>query len=377
MKIALVCHKYSLRMGGLERDTVLLSRELLKAGHEVHIFASRWEDASAGISFHHVPMVRISSPGKNLSFAWSAKQKLAGTDFDIVHSMDRILQQDIFRVSDGIMPVQMMHQYPHPLIRSMFAATPRRLALQWLEEKIFLHNGTRMVLAISQMIKKEIVRHYGMNPEKIAVIYNGIDTSVFHPGVKKKYRKSMRDMYSIRDDEIVLLFISNDHKRKNLAAVLDAMRMLEDKRYRLMVVGSGRISPYQKKAMKYKIERQVGFLGHRPQMERYFGAADIFVFPSHYDAFGNVCLEAMACGLPVIVSDTCGASEVITNGKDGFVLEKNRAAQLAENISMLEDPSQRSETGTQAAVTAAQYTMEKHMTELLKLYEHVIRMKKE
>ncbi|MGE0085384.1 MAG: glycosyltransferase family 4 protein [Desulfococcaceae bacterium] len=375
MKIALVSHKYSLSKGGLEKDTVLLSRELLKSGHEVHIFANRCEDTVQGITFHHVPMLHISSPGKNLSFALSAKQKLAGNDFDIIQSMDRILHQDIFRVSDGINPVQMMYRYPNPLLRRIVAATPRRMALKWLEDKIFLQGGTRMVLAISQMIKQEIITHYGMEQERIAVIYSGIDTSVFHPGVKDKYRKSIRDMYGIREDEILLLFISNDHKRKNLAAVLEAMRLLEDKKYRLMVVGSGSIGPYQKKAVKYGIERQVGFLGHRPQIERYFGAADIFVFPSHYDAFGNVCLEAMACGLPVIVSNTCGAAELIQNGKDGFVPEKNRPAQIAEIIYRLEDTYLRSEIGDHAAVTAAQYTLERYMAELLKLYEHVIHMK--
>ncbi|MEZ4525963.1 MAG: glycosyltransferase family 4 protein [Desulfobacterales bacterium] len=376
MKIALVSHKYGFGMGGLERDTVLLSRELLKAGHEVHIYANRREDVMPGITFHQVPMLRISSPGKNLSFAWSAKRMLAGTDFDIVQAMDRILHQDIFRVSDGITPVQMMHRYPHPLIRRIFAATPRRLALKWLEEKIFIQGGARMILAISQMIKQEIITHYGMEPERIAVICSGIDTSVFHPGVKDKYRKSIRDMYSIRDDEILLLFISNDHRRKNLAAVLEAMQLLEDKKYRLLVAGSGEIGPYQKKAAKCKIEGQVGFLGHRPRMERYFAAADLFVFPTHYDAFGNVCLEAMACGLPVIVSDTCGAAELIQQGKNGFVLEKNRPAQLAESIYRLKDPSLRKDIGEQAAVTAAQYDMEKYLAQMLELYAYVMRMKK-
>jgi len=85
----------------------------------------------------------------------------------------------------------------------------------------------------------------------------------------------------------------------------------------------------------------------------------------------------MACGLPVIVSDTCGASELIKDRKDGIILEKNRAAYLAESISLLEDSSVRSQIGYDAAVTAAPYSMEKHMNEVLNLYEQVIVMKKE
>jgi UDP-glucose:(heptosyl)LPS alpha-1,3-glucosyltransferase len=378
MKIALVCHKYSIRKGGLERDTVLLSRELLKYGHEVHIFTNQQEHTDPNLIFHHVPMIRCTSLAKNLSFARNAQKELAGGSFDIVQGMDRILRQDIFRVSDGINPVQLIHRYPNPIIRRFFAVTPRRMALIWLEQQILQKGGCRSILAISRTIKEDIVRYYGVSPDKIRVIYNGVDTKVFRPDLKQAYRKKIREQYGIGENECLLLFISNDHKRKNLAAVLGALKLLRQKPIRLMVIGHDRSAPHQRSPMIDGAGQQVLFLGHQHRIEAFFGASDIFVFPSHYDAFGNVCLEAMASGLPVICSKTCGASELIRNGENGFILHQNRPEELAESISMLENRSFRNEIGARAATDAARYhTIEKHMDEVLDLYQNIIHMKKE
>ena len=124
MKVALVCKKCSLQEGGLERYTYFLSRELIRAGHEVHIFANTWQK-EPGVIIHRVPMVRLSSPAKNLSFAFFANRALSEMKFDIIHSMERIFYQDIFRVSDGINPVQMQQKYPHPVVRFIKKIGPK------------------------------------------------------------------------------------------------------------------------------------------------------------------------------------------------------------------------------------------------------------
>ncbi|MFP4349022.1 MAG: glycosyltransferase, partial [Desulfococcaceae bacterium] len=103
MKIALVCKQFKENKGGLERYTIALSRELLKRGHQVHVLAHRRQE-EPGIRFHHVPMLRFSSPLKNLSFAYFSRKVLEGHRFDVVQSMERVMDQDIFRASDGINP---------------------------------------------------------------------------------------------------------------------------------------------------------------------------------------------------------------------------------------------------------------------------------
>ena len=370
MKVALVCKKYSLQEGGLERYTYFLSRELIRAGHEVHIFANTWQE-EPGIIIHRVPMVRLSSPAKNLSFAFFTNRALSEIKFDIIHSMERIFYQDIFRVSDGINPVQMQQKYPHPVVRFIKKIGPRRLALSYLEHRIFVDKGCKVVMTNSELVKRNIIEHYMMDPEKIVVIYNGVDTSRFNPKVKEKYRKSLRNKYSIKKDEIVLVFVSNNFKLKRLDLVLEAMALLKNNRIRLFVIGADNHRTYQRWTINNSLGDQVLFLGPKRNIEKYYAASDIFVLPTLYDSFANVCLEAMACGLPVITTDSNGAADLILDRENGYILKTQKADELSAIIKALEPLSERSRMGDNASAKAACFTMEKHLSEVLKLYGRV------
>lgn len=371
MKIALVCKKYSLKEGGLERYTVTLSRELVRAGHDVHILANRWQD-EPGVTFHRVPVIRFSSPIKNLSFAFFASRILSKIKADISQSMERIFYQDIFRASDGINPVQLMQRYPNRTVRWIKSVGARRLALSYLERKIFLGGGCRVVMTNSGLIKRHITQYYDIGPERIEVIYNGVNTGRFNPMVKDRSRQPLRKRHGIGENELLLLFVSNDHKGKGLQTILQAMLLSVKEDIRLMVVGSDSTKPYQRFAVENRLDKQVLFLGPQDNIERYYAAADIFVFPTSYDAFSNVCLEAMACGLPVITTTNNGASESIKEGEDGFILKTREPDELAKRIDELRSfPSLMTSMGKLAAEKAKNYTVEKHVSSVLELYERV------
>jgi len=374
VKIALVCKKYTLGRGGLERYTVLLSRELNRLGHEVHIFANTWQE-EPGMTFHHVPMFR-TSPGKNLSFAFFSNQILSKMRFNVIQSMERIFYQDIFRVSDGINPVQLMQRYPNPLLRKLKSAGPRRLVLSYLENRIFLNQGCRVVMTNSELLRQHIIEHYSIDPGKIVVIYNSVNTSRFHPGVREKYRNAVRERYGIGKKEILLVFISNNFKLKGLGLILEAMKM-SDKTFRLIVIGSDNEKPYLRRAAQNGLDKQVLFTGPKKDVEKYYAAGDIFVLPTAYDAFANVCLEAMACGLPVITTATNGAAELIRDGENGYILKTQHPDELAGRLASLESPAERIAMGKKGASEAICHTMEKHISELSELYERVRKQKKD
>jgi len=370
LKIALVCKKYSQENGGMERYTVFLSRELLRAGHQVHIFANVWQE-EPGVVIHRVPMLHFSSPMKNLSFAYFSKQALSKARFNVVHSMERIFCPDIFRVSDGINPVQLLQRHPNPAFRRFKAIGPRRLVLGYLERKLFVDGGCKIIMTNSQLVKGQIVEHYKVDTKKIKVIYNGVNTLRFHTGVRERYSTSVRAKYGIGRDELVFLIISNDFKLKRVDLILKAMALLKKKGVRLLVIGNDKQRPYQRWARKNNLEKQVLFLGPKENIERYYAASDIFILPTIYDAFANVCLEAMACGLPVITSVTNGASELIQDGKHGYVLNTQEPDELVRRIEALEPLSERSRMGKDAAARAKRFTMDRHISELLKLYERI------
>ncbi len=368
MKIAIVRKKYSLAAGGAERYTVLLARELSGMGHEVHLFANIW-DEDPGIRFHHVPMLR-TSPGKNLSFALFSHNRLSGMEFDVIHSMERIWYQDIFRVSDGINPIQLFQRYPNPFIRKIKGLGPRRLVLSYLEKRIFLRGGCRVIMTNSKLLKEHIMSYYHVHPKKIVVVYNSVDTLRFNPGVRQQYRTSIREQHGIGEAETVLLFISNNFKLKGLRIIIEAMAM-SGKSYKLIVVGNDNAEPYVRWAARTGLDKQLIFMGPVKEVERYYGAADIFVLPTAYDAFANVCLEAMACGLPVITTGTNGAAELIRDRENGYVLKSGHPDELAGRLAALESESVRSEMGAMNASEAARYTMGQHIARVSELYDKV------
>ena len=370
MKIALVCKNYLSTKGGLEQYTISLSRGLLQIGHEVHVFANKWQ-REPGVIFHHVPMVRFSSPGKNLSFAYFAERELSKEKFDVVQSMERILFQDIFRASDGINPVQMRERYSNPAVRKLKAMGPRRLALAFLEGRIFRNRGCRFVMTNSQLVKDQIIEYYQVNPEKIVVIYNSVDDTKFRPELKDVYRSAVRNKYGIRSDELLLLFVGNDFRRKGLQILLTAMTIRKNPWLRLMVVGSDRTAPYLRWAARNGLDKQVLFLGSHHDIHKFYAACDVFVLPTRYDAFANSCLEAMACGVPVITTCSNGASEIIENGKQGYLLRKWDPEELAERIRALECRTDRAAIGESGAIKAKNFTMASYMTQLTALYERV------
>ena len=376
VKVALICKHYLLSKGGLERYTISLSRELLKRGHEVHVFANRWQEET-GIVFHHVPMLRLSSPLKNISFAYFTRKLLQEHRFDVIQSMERILSQDIFRASDGINPIQMSERYSNRAVRQWKALGPRRQALSYLEKRIFERSGCRYVMTNSRLVKNQILDHYRISPDRICVIYNSVDHRRFNPSVREKYRIEIRTELGIPETDMLLLFAGNDFQRKGLALLVQSLNRLQNPRLKLMVVGHDRAGSRQKRIAKNQLGDRIIFLGSQSRIEKYYGAADLLILPTRYDAFANVCLEAMACGIPVITTRTNGAGEIIDNGIHGYVLDTWEPEELASKIARcISDDQFISEMGKHAFGRADTFTGERYMSELMDLYDRV-RIQKE
>jgi UDP-glucose:(heptosyl)LPS alpha-1,3-glucosyltransferase len=370
MKLALVCKDFTLERGGLERYTVNLSRDLVRKGHEVHVFAHHFQ-TEAGIIFHRVPMWRPSSPLKNLSFAFFSKKWLMKDRFDVIQSMERVWYQDIFRASDGINPVQLAERYTNPLLRRFKAIGPRRLVLTGLENRIFRKGGSRRILTNSKLVKSQIMRYYQVPAGKIAVIYNSVNLTKFYAGHPEQPLQDLKKKFGVNPDTLLLLFIGNDFRRKGLDVLLKALHKVQPLAFKLLVIGKDK-----KRAFSLPgLDDKVLFLGPQRRVEQFYHGCDAFVLPTRYDAFANVCLEAMACGKPVITSDTNGASELITHGLDGFVVENLDEDQLAKLIVGLKLPDLRFKIGHHAAATAQHYTRERYMAQLLALYEDIRREK--
>jgi UDP-glucose:(heptosyl)LPS alpha-1,3-glucosyltransferase len=375
VRIGLICRNFLSNRGGLENYTISTAHELSERGHEVHIFSHRAEN-HRGFSFHKVPILPISSPCKNLSFAVNASKIALRQDLHIVQSMERVWKQDIFRASDGINPIQLAQRYSNPKVRKFKALMPRRQVLTFLENQIFKGDGALSILTNSQLIKNQIISFYGTPENKIYVIYNGVDTERFRPDLKTTIGSKVRAKYGIKDDDLLILFAGNDFRQKGLNILFKAVSIINSEKIKVMAAGSDTLSNFKELAKEAVISGSAIFLGHQPKLELFYAASDLFVLPTLYDPFANVCLEAMACGVPVITTKTNGASEIIENGSTGFILESSTAEELSAHINKFYIDSDRSRMSLNASEKAAFFSTANHMEALLDLYKKTLEKKR-
>ncbi len=381
MKIALVVYQFIKEKGGVESYVFNLSRQLLARGHEVHIFARRFrQDEERRLIFHQVPAITCWSPLKYWTFAVNAPKaiKRTGIKFDIIHGFTQTLSQDIYRVGGGCHWDYMMHTYPMMQSftgRMIMCLNPRHLSILLLERTIFKKKCYQQITCISEQCKREIVHHYQLPVQDIEVIHNGVDTGVFTPQNKLPFREVIRVKYGVAPDEALLLFVGSGFKRKGLKYALEALFLVNrGNRVKLLVVGKGNVGEYQKLAKEQGIADKITFAGVCKNIQEIYTAGDIFIFPSEYDAFGTACLEAMASGLPVIASKTSGVSEIITHGKDGFVINYPiDAREIAKYVQVLFDVEKRKQIGVAARQKAETYSFEVNVEKTLRIYEKVSR----
>jgi glycosyltransferase involved in cell wall biosynthesis len=166
------------------------------------------------------------------------------------------------------------------------------------------------LVAVSELVRRQLI-DCGMPPGKIHVVPNGVDLDAFAPGPGR------RADFGLPDGPVMALFAGDIRSsRKNLDTVLRALADVPE--LHLAVAGKLAGSPYPQMVQRLGLGARVHFLGLRPDIPALMRAVDMFVFPSRFEPFGLVMLEASACGLPVIASRAAGASDALAN--DGLIV---------------------------------------------------------
>jgi len=377
MKIALI-HKNFSHYGGTERYITNLSKALLNAGHEVHVFANKWEEAD-GVNFHKVPMLKLGKTAKMLSFAWFTRNVVQDKRFDIVQGFGKTVRQDIFRTGGGAHRAWMKESLVairSPFLRKLKYLSRMLSPAQWLtlfiEGQTFKEGNYRRIIAVSERVKRQIMEYYHVPERAIAVIHNGVDLSIFNTDCRNEARARGRKKFGIEESDILLIFASTNFHLKGLEYLIRGMAGVKRPDLKLLVIGGDDSGPYERLSETLGIGDKIIFAGKGKDMKEFYQTGDIFAYPTLYDPFANVCLEAMACGLPVITSRVNGVSDIITDGVDGLIIDDpSNEAEISVKISTLLDNKKRHDMSEKAQSLARQYGMEMHLEKVLALYKEV------
>lgn len=194
------------------------------------------------------------------------------------------------------------------------------------------------IVTVSEFSKREIHQYLGIPLEKIEVVYNGVDQEMFHPNYDNERISKVRETY--KTGENYLLYLGTLEPRKNLETLIDAYRRMRNRVKdcpKLVLAGKkGWLYDSIFEMVKdYGLERDVVFTGYIAENEvaPLICGARIFLFPSLYEGFGIPPLEAMACGTPVITSDTSSLPEVV--GDAGIMIPPKEPEKLCEAMERL------------------------------------------
>jgi len=227
----------------------------------------------------------------------------------------------------------------------------------------------KSIITVSNNVKNEIMNYYHVQEKNITVIYPGVNLKEFGAENTKQWRNPFRERYHIAENEIIVLFVSNEFRRKGLASLIEALSILKNNNIRLFVVGSGVERPYRTLANKLGVKTV--FIPRTEHVNRYYAMSDIFVLPTKHEAFGMVITEAMAAGLPVIVSRQAGASELI-NDERCLINNCLDSREIADKIAFfVGNAALRIETGENLRDQIKKYTWENTAAAVMKVYEHI------
>lgn len=378
MRFAIGLREFSKKKGGAERYLVDLCKRMATEGHEVHVYAEHHDEENSEIHFHSIKTIPFPKSLRLLSFAVRATKEMENGNYDVTFGVGNTLRADVLQPHGGVHWAwfwRSLGAYDNPILRTIrflgrvFSA--KQWVNGWIEDAPYKRESFQKIVAISDMVKRDIMQWYQIPEERIAVVYNGVDTEHFHPR-NRRYREEIRRRHGI-GDEWVILFVSNNFRMKGLGFLMKALAKIKKEAappFRLLILGRDHQDSYLRLARGLGILEEVVFVGSTEQPEKYYGASDLLVHPTFYDACSLTVLEALATGLPVITTHSNGASGIITQGQEGFVIADPRDDQaLAEKILFFLDREKIEGASMAARHLAESYSLEKNWKEIKNIFQ--------
>ncbi len=265
---------------------------------------------------------------------------------------------------------------------AMRAAAPADVSLtrRWnyaigtaAERHCFLQPSTRRLIAVSRQVARDVERYYGVAPERIVLIPHGVDAETFHPRNRAQHREAIRQRLAIATDDFVIAFVGRDFRLKGLPVLLEAVRR-SGLRITIIAIGVGPQRAPEGIRRSNGPSGRVLCVGPVSESVPYYAAADCFALPTRYDTFSLATLEAMASGLPVVVSRAAGVSELLSPGSDSFVLERPDDVDVLAHAleSLVRDQGLREALGEAARKTAERHSWDEVARLTLEVYRETL-----
>ena len=370
MRIGLITRRFHPAGGGTERDLMLTAAILKQTGHQVTVYTSEVRGVTQPWP---VRMVTGPLPGRTLQFLWFARaaaSKARQDGAELVLSFARVIGADVLRSGGGAHAsyVSAAAQWQGRGERLAMQLNPYHRIQMAVERVAFQRPGLQRAIAVSKMVEDDLIHSFDLPPERVATLYNGVDCASFRPADEASERLVIRQRLGLPNNACIVLFVGSGFGRKGLGFLIEAWARLQRSPHLLVAGGDRAVAKFERLATRHNVGDRVRFLGRRDDVPELMRAADGLVLPSLFEPFGNVALEAMASGLPILTSSRCGVAEILPDELREFVVvDPANVAELATKIQALIDAPPA--LGKIARSAAGEFTWDRHASELLGLIE--------
>ena len=329
LRIAVLNRQFSATGGGAERYSIALV-EQLAAQHEIHVFAQHIDHHWPGVTYH-----RVSQPCRRprwVNQLWYATATWWATrrGFDVVHSHENTWHGNVQTVH--VLPIkynllQGVTGWRRALRWLKIITSPRLLVYLALERSRFVLRQPRAIVLASQALVPQMLQAYPASQAAFQVLTPGVERVA---GVATAAEKSQaRAQLGLPLDGFGILFVGNDYRKKGLGSLIQALSRLPPSCFVAVVGNPAQVPQFKAQAAAAGVAQRMYFLGSLPDVTPAYQAADALAHPTLEDTFAMVVLEAMAHGLPVVVSGEkyCGIAGLLLPGRDALVLADPQDAQ--------------------------------------------------
>ncbi len=357
-------------VGGMERQLVELLVGLRRLGHEVTVIARVCElPPDTGVVFH-----RVRGPGRPflLAYPWffiAGSLALRRWRRGVVQATGAIVLNRV-----EVIAVHYCHQRgPASPSRAtgLFRAYVKVVGLlsRVTERLCFRANRAATFVCVSDGVAAEMREHFPEASERVMTIHNGVDPQAFAPGLREQEARAMRAALGIEPQRLVAAFVGGEWERKGLRPAIEALALAGD--WDLVVAGEGDQERYRELAARLGVAEAVHWLDVTRDVQLVYQLANALVFPSSYEAFPLVALEAAASGLAILATPVSGVRELVRDGESGFLIDREPAV-IAERLRQLAaDPQLRTRMGAAAREAVLAFSLERMIAGHHELYQRL------
>lgn len=357
--------------GGIERASYEIARRMADSGHDLTLAAYQMDPAPAApLRWQPIRMPRHPGLLAPALYPRLATRQLDYTAFDVTHNQGgcALMRQDVVTAHSCHRAWVELKRTHGESLRALL--NPHHHEVLQVERANYRPGAYRRVIAVSEGVGREVQRWYGVPAERITVVPNGVDLDRFRPPDRDATRARLRAQHGFREADVVLLWVGKEFRRKGLAPAIEALPLLPPQA-KLLVVGGDDQAPYRARARALGVLDRIVFAGHSSAVQDYVQAADVFVFPTLYEAFALVTLEAAAAGLPLLTTRVNGTEELVVDGVNGFFIEREGASIAAAARPLVEDAALRARLGARALASVQDHTWDRVAQRTLDVYAEV------